>query len=355
MAFYGPRKDSSWGELRESTGTTDEGAARRILADRVREAANHRDGIKTFAPTAAAKLTVHDLCDALESDLRARGIKSLTATLLHLKWPRESLGGLKAQAVKAETVRRYVAQRKALGRANATINRETELLSSAFRLAVREETLTRMPPFPPALPEDNARQGFFEADEIDRLVVVLPTPLADMTLLAFRTGWRRDELRLLRWADVDAGTREIRLTTSKNGRPRVVTLDEEDWEILDRMAGRRVFDESHLSLWVFHRNGLPINRSVMRRQWNKGCEAVGLFGRIFHDLRRSAVRNMVHGGVPPSTAMEISGHKTQSMLARYAIVSQGNIVDALRRSREFATRSRSSSNVVGIGSKGGPR
>ncbi len=351
MAFYGPRKDSAWGEIRESTGTTDEAAARRILADRVREAANHRDGIKTFAPTAAAKLTVHDLCDALESDLRARGIKSLTATLLHLKWPRESLGGLKAQAVKAETVRRYVAQRKALGRANATINRETELLSAAFRLAVREEMLTRMPPFPPALPEDNARQGFFEADEIDRLVAVLPTPLADMTLLAFRTGWRRDELRLLRWADVDAGAREIRLTTSKNGEPRVLPLGQEDWAILERMAARRVFESSgsHLSLWVFHRNGLPINRSVMRRQWNKGCEAVGLSGRIFHDLRRSAVRNMVHGGVPPSIAMKVSGHKTQSMLARYAIASQEDMLDALRRSREFA--SGSSSNVVGIASR----
>ena len=80
---------------------------------------------------------------------------------------------------------------------------------------------------------------------------------------------------------------------------------------------------------VFHRNGKRI--TSLRGAWEKACEAAGLPGRIPHNLRRSAVRNMERCGLSRSVAMQLTGHKTESVFRRYAITCEANLLEAARR------------------------
>ena len=81
--------------------------------------------------------------------------------------------------------------------------------------------------------------------------------------------------------------------------------------------------------WVFHRNGRPIKD--YRRAWQKACQKARVVGKIPHDFRRTAVRNLERAGVPRSVAMKLTGHKTESVYRRYAIVSESDLAEGVAK------------------------
>jgi len=85
------------------------------------------------------------------------------------------------------------------------------------------------------------------------------------------------------------------------------------------------------------KNPVPVFLPIgdFRKVWADACAKSGLTGLIFHDLRRSAVRNMVRSGVQEKVAMKLSGHVTRSIFDRYNIVSEQDLTDAVRKLQKF--------------------
>ncbi len=65
--------------------------------------------------------------------------------------------------------------------------------------------------------------------------------------------------------------------------------------------------------------------------WRNACVAAGVPNLLFHDLRRTAARNLRRAGVAEGVIMKIGGWRTRSVFERYAIVSQTDIAEAMRK------------------------
>jgi integrase len=90
--------------------------------------------------------------------------------------------------------------------------------------------------------------------------------------------------------------------------------------------------------------GRPIKS--FRKTWAAACKASGLQGSLFHDLRRSAVRNMVRAGVPELVAMRVSGHRTRSVFGRYDITSEADLEAAAEATSRYLAEKRSDGRTV---------
>jgi integrase len=300
------------------------------------------------------------LFDDLLSDYKING-KSYSwvddVVRVHL---RPHFGAMRAANIGTGQLRAYIAkrqqphvrtygenqeQKREYGPAsNGTINRELALLRRAFYLAKKATPpkVATVPSFP-MLKENNVRKGFFEHDAFLAVRQALPEEIRPVLTFAYYTGCRKGEILALQWSRVDLAERVVRLEhgETKNDEARNIPLAPELYEVLamQRATRDQYFPESP---WVFSRAGKPI--LDFRAAWESACKAAGLAAkvgdkdkptRLFHDLRRTGVRNLVRAGVPEKVAMAISGHKTRAVFDRYNIVDEADLKDAARRVGEY--------------------
>jgi integrase len=145
----------------------------------------------------------------------------------------------------------------------------------------------------------------------------------------------------MRWSHVDRAGRVVTLPDSKNDDPQSMPLDDELLEVIERRWKAREYRTREgaigVSEYVFHRDGKPIPGTTFGVQFREAKKKAGISsGRIFHDLRRTAARNMIRGGVPQSVAMRVTGHRSDAMFRRYDIASLDDKADALKKAREYA-------------------
>jgi integrase len=215
-------------------------------------------------------------------------------------------------------IKKYTADR-AKEVAAATVNKELAFLRRAFRLGQQHEPpLVQRFPHIRMLPVDNAREGIIEHELYRSIRDSLPSYARIAFVVSYHTGSRKGEIAKIRLDKIDFKRSRIDLPgrTTKNKKPRflpiygdmaaelsmAISMAHPDCPFLVQDKGRRVED------W--------------EKSWARAVALAGADEALFHDLRRTALTNMIEAGFSEKEAMEISGHKTRAVFDRYHIVSE---------------------------------
>jgi integrase len=137
--------------------------------------------------------------------------------------------------------------------------------------------------------------------------------------------------------DIDGGVVRLEPGETKNGEARTFPflVDPALGDLLVRQMKRTLAlrqKQGRIIPWVFHIDGEPIG--LFTKSWKRACRVAGCPGRLVHDLRRTAVRNLERAGVARSVAMKLIGHRTESIYKRYAIVSEADLSEAVKKAAE---------------------
>jgi integrase len=149
--------------------------------------------------------------------------------------------------------------------------------------------------------------------------------LRAMVLTAYRLGFRMSELKNLLVLQVAGGWIVLFAGATKNSRARKVPMPTDVREAVEACCVEKQ-PEEHVFTWA---NGKPI--LDFRAAWAKTCKAAGAPGLRFHDLRRSATRNIIRKGVAATVAMRITGHLTRAVFDAYDVTADQDLLNTAER------------------------
>lgn len=219
------------------------------------------------------------------------------------------------------------ANRPRTKRTGATVNRFIASLSACLSYGVKIEWLERNPCERITKPkESNGRVRFLSDDERPRLLDACRSH-ADLYLavvLSLTTGARQAEIMSLRWKQIDFPRKIITLEKTKNGDKRSLALVGEAFDLLfSRSKVRNLKDDR-----VFPPTKLAKKSEYLdlRQPWESALRKAELVDFHWHDLRHTAASYLVMSGVSLVEVAKVLGHRTLSMVARYAHLSDEHIV-----------------------------
>ncbi len=272
-------------QITESSGSDNRRDAEKLLKLRLEE-------IKTKPPI-GRKLKFEDLEKTLVNDYTANSRKSLKRIKEALAHLAGYFADYDVEDIDRAAIIAYRASRQA---GPGTINREVAALKAAMKLADVQVPRIKM------LKEPEARSGFFSRSEVEQLASELPLYFKGVLRFAYITGWRAREITTRRWDHVDFINGWVRLEPgeTKNGGGREFPITPELREVLE--AQRERCDAIEVKSKVPVRYVFPYDdgRGPIGQYdsiWRRACRLAGLEGKLLHDCRRSAVRNLERAGV----------------------------------------------------------
>ncbi|MBE3602178.1 tyrosine-type recombinase/integrase [bacterium] len=343
-------------KYRESSKSAVKQAARALLKQRLGKA-----GLGQPVAPIVHRTTLDTLANLVITDYQNHGYDTLARQEDAFNHLREFRGGdVPAEAITTQWINDYIRWRRAqadgrslkrraggkfaqgprIGCADATINRELAALRRAFRLAARNTPpLVASVPHISLLTERNRRTGFFEWAEFSKLREHLPDYLKPVMTVAYYTGWRvPSELLTRQKHHIVNGMLELAAGEAKNEEPRRFPLDvipelRETIENQCALTRQLEIETGRVIPWLFHNAGNPI--VDYRQAWHKACRAAGIAGRIPHDFRRTAARNLINAGVDPMTTMRLVGWEDVNMLRRYNIIDDATLTSGVAKLRAY--------------------
>jgi integrase len=313
-------------QVKESSHSTKEADAWKLLKKRHGEIAEG----KPVGPD-VTRTTFEDMAAMIVNDYKANGRRSLIRCEGAVGHLRGFFGQDKAAEITNDRITQYVTYRQEEKASSGTVNGELATLSRMFVLAIRAGKAGSKP-YIAKLKLSNIRKGFFEVEQFQGLLRHLPDEIKPVAITAYVTGWRvHDEILARQKSHLDLREGWLRLDPgeTKNGEGRNFPLTPMLKAALEQQAQKtRALELAKGAIipWLFHRNGKPI--TSFRGAWKKACKAAGVPGKIPHDFRRTACRNLERAGVDRASAMKMVGHKTESVYRRYAIADEGMLKDA---------------------------
>jgi integrase len=333
-------------------------AAIKLYAKRKTEVSERKKLPENFRSVVRVK----DLVSALRLSAKKKKLRDLDHIERRLdKHLIPHFGELVADDVGTDAIDGYVKKRIEAGAQHATINRELALLKRMFRLGHQSKPCkVDIVPTISRLVENDARSGFVEQAQYEKLKASTDELwLKAMLATAYTFAFRRGELLNMKVAQIDLNRQSIQLEASstKSKEPRLVIMTQEVYEFISACVAGKNSDD-----YVFTR-GTERVKDFRAAWWdlcvkaglgkftdkNKHGKNTGYEGQLFHDLRRSGVRNLVRVGVSEKVAMTISGHKTRDVFDRYNIVSELDLRDAAKLlEKRTDTKTSTSKKVVAI-------
>jgi integrase len=355
-------------QIRVSAGET-EGEAKKLLKKRLAE-------VETGTHNDSRNMRYEDLRAAYMLDYQTNKRKSVhfdkegNAYLDAVNRLDDFFAGYRASEIDAGLIRQFTADQQAKGLANGTINRSISALRRMFHIGLEDERLRAVPHFP-MLEEAPARSGFFEFDEYQKLFAALPDYLRLPLAIGYYCGMRRAEVLGLRWevglikcVNFLDNTIVLLPGKTKNDEGRTIPIVPQLRALLVEQYARR--KEGCPSVcFRLDRRGHAVKIGSFRKVWQSRCIKLGFGamqaatdpatgetlyekprkdrrnakpkpkmiydGKLFHDLRRTFVRNLVRSGTPEKTSMKLSGHLTRQVFDRYDISSGKDVVEAGER------------------------
>ncbi len=295
------------------------------------------------------RVKLEDLVEDMKREYQLKGLKTWRRREQHIARLRPVFGGMRVKAITTRRLQDFILKRQHEKAASGTINRELDCLHRMMVLGARQSPpkVGQIPHFP-KLTEDNVREGFFEHNEFLSVRGAAPDHVKVAMTVAYYTGMRMREIigeRGLRWDQVNLEEGSIRLSSSqtKTRSPRVIYMARDFLKVMGKAKELR--DRAYLTCpYVCHLNGKPFNELI--QGWKTACKRVGVVGKTFHDLRRTAIRNLVRAGVPETVAMKISGHKTRSVFDRYNITSEKDLKEAANRLGEYMEKKKATATAT---------